>query len=117
MQNNVTWISFLNYHLGYVKDINPSARLGLVCGEVLETTISLATDLTNDSNEVFIDAQSSVLTDDMVQLCIDADIPLEVWTINASGSVNTMNPYISGVTSDSLIAGKVLYLENLINRV
>lgn len=113
MQNNVTWISFLNYCLGYVKDINPSARLGLLCGEVLETTISLATNLMNDSNEVFIDVQSSVLTDDMVQLCIDADIPLEVWTINASHGVNTMNPYISGVTSDSLIAGKELLNRNV----
>ena len=108
MIDKVTWISFSNTYLGYIKGILPSARLGQVTGTITETTITNASSLITDTNEVFVDAQFNVLTDDMVNLCIDADIPLEVWNVFTDENVTSANGYISGMTTDSILAGKVL---------
>lgn len=35
-------------------------------------------------------------------------IPLEVWTVNSESELIGLNPYVSGVTSDALLAWKVL---------
>ena len=35
-------------------------------------------------------------------------MPVEVWTLNNEILIHIMHPYISGVTSDYLIANKVL---------
>ena len=67
----------------------------------------------SNPNEVFVDCACENATADVVQLCMDADIPLEVWTVNDKNTVLSLDPYVSGVTSDSLIAGNV-FLENSI---
>lgn len=40
--------------------------------------------------------------------CINAGVPLEVWTVDSSDAITQLDPYISGITSNSLIAGEVL---------
>ena len=42
-------------------------------------------------------------------LCSDADIPLEVWTVNDKNAILALSPYVSGVTSDSQIASEIFY--------
>ena len=109
MKGKVTYISFNATYLGYVKTADPSARLGFVVNSVTDSVVSTATGLKTDANEVFVDAKHANLTDNAVALCISADMPLEVWTVNTVSEIENVNPYISGVSSDSLIAGKVLY--------
>jgi hypothetical protein len=58
---------------------------------------------------VFIDCAYGNIPEEAVQLCADADIPLEVWTVNSEGEILALDAYVSGVTSDNLIAGKVFY--------
>lgn len=109
MQGKVTYISFSSAYLEYVKAADPKARLGFLVSTLSASSITTAQSLMSGENEVFLDAKLANLTDALVDLCINADIPLEVWTVNDESSVENMNPYISGVTSDSLIAGKVLF--------
>lgn len=109
MNGKVTYISFNATYLGYVKTVDPDARLGYVTESITEAIVTTATGLKADTNEVFIDCRYTNATDDAVSLCIAADIPLEVWTANTASAIESLNPYVSGVTSDSLIAGKVLY--------
>ena len=106
MLRNVTWISFSVPHLKYVKDADPAARLGYVVDSVTESVVTTALGLRNDRNEVFVDTGTD---NDKIALCIAADIPVERWTINAEEKIFSMNPYISGVTSNYIHAGKVLY--------
>ena len=113
MRGKVSWISFAPTLLGYVKDYDSSARLGYILSEITAAAITTAQGLKTTDNEVFIDAIQSTVTDENVALCISADIPLEAWTINSENAVTTLNPYVSGMTSDSLIAGKVLYQANI----
>ena len=114
MTGKVTYISFNTSYLEYVKNTDPNARLGYVVDSVGSGTIGAVQNLKTDTNEVFVDANVSSLTTDMVNLCINADIPLEVWTCNDANHINnTLDPYVSGVTSDNVHAGKTLFESNL----
>ena len=111
MSGKVSWISFNSTLLTYVKSYDPSARLGYVIGSVTSGAITTAEGLKTTANEVFID--SSTYTDAEVTLCIDADIPLEIWTVNSAATIAALPSYVTGVTSDSQLAGKVLYQANV----
>lgn len=58
------------------------------------------------NNEVFINLDQDCLTDakwcDYLQLCKDKGVPLELWTVNTEEELESLDPYISGVTSDML---------------
>lgn len=110
MKGNVTYISFNATYLEYVKNYDPNARLGFVVSNIDSNVTTAVERLKTDTNDVFIDCSYGIITNDMVNMCIDHDIPLELWTVNNSGwIVSNMHPYVSGVTSDSVHAGKALY--------
>lgn len=109
MTGKVTYISFNNTYLGYVKNADSNARLGLLANPLNSTKISQAVALKTDTNEVFMDAKLSTVTDSLINSCISNGLPLEVWTINTEGEIISMPSYVSGVTSDNLIAGEILY--------
>lgn len=109
MKNKVTYISFSPWYLTKIKELDGTARLGLVVNDVTQTTITQATSLKTDKNEVFIDAGYWALTLDAVELCAASGIPLEVWTINGSADLLALDPYVSGYTSDNLRANVTLY--------
>lgn len=111
MQGNVSYISFSAAYLEYVKAADPTARLGYIVSAVTTAVITTAQGLETGTNEVFVD--SSDYDADAVALCLAADLPLEVWTVNDSSTIESMDPYVSGVTSDSVHAGKVLYSKHM----
>jgi hypothetical protein len=45
-------------------------------------------------------------------MCIDNSLPLEMWSVNDADVIKNMNSYISGVTSDTLIASQILSSSN-----
>ena len=108
MIRNVTWISFSKTYLDYVKNYDLSARLGFLCNEINATNIGYVQDLQNNTNEVFINVANAYVTDDGITLAMNADIPVEVWTVNDISTIQSINPYITGITSDKVIASKVL---------
>ena len=111
MAGKVTWISTDQTRLGYVKNADAKARLGLVRSSetcISDSTITSALTLRNDTNEVFISVNYETLNDEAIQRAITNDFPVEVWTIPAS-AIPTLDPYITGYTSDDAVANKVLY--------
>lgn len=114
MKGKVTWISFNSNYLGYIKAVDPKARLGFVVGEVTTSTINTVTEsLQTGENEVFIDCAVDKTSAEAAQLCADANIPLEVWTANDENSIKVLDAYVTGFTSDNLIAGNVLAAANM----
>ena len=113
MAGKVTYISFNATYLEYVKNTDANARLGYVVNDVTEAVITKAQELKTDTNEVFVDAGAGRLTQELIYLCINAGLPLEVWTVNSESSVKNLDPYVSGVTSDNVHAGKSLFKANL----
>ena len=114
MKGKVTYISFSSTFLGYVKTADVSARLGFLTSTLSSGNITTAKNLKLTTNEVFLDAKLSSLKASVVDSCVTNNIPLEVWTVNTEEEIINMHSYISGVTSDSLVAGKVLYNNALI---
>lgn len=109
MKGEVTWISFNPTYLGYIKAVDASARLGYVVDAVTANTINTVKQgLRSGYNEVFIDCNYGNAAA-AVQLCVDADIPLEVWTVNSESAILALDAYVSGVTSDNLHAGNLFY--------
>ena len=113
MEEKVTWISFQPNYLAYVKNYDAKARLGYVVNSVTSTIISTAQGLKTETNEVFIDSYINSASSTAVTLCINGDLPLEVWTVDNTSTITSMNSYITGVTSNKLIAGQVLYNANI----
>ena len=115
MRENVSWIAYSYAALSAIKNVDNKARLLQLCNEITDNIITCATNLKTEHNEVAIDAAFYLVTDDMVKMCMDADIPLEVYTPNYEVQILGLNSYITGVTSDLLVAGKVLYNANKID--
>ena len=109
MKGKVSYISFSDTFLQYVKNADPDARLGYLASTVDSSVISKCLALRTETNEVFADIKLSALTAARVNMCITNKLPLEVWTVNTEYEIENMHQYISGVTSDNLVAGKVLY--------
>ena len=112
MKGKVTYISFKDFYLSAVKDIDPDARLGLLfdcnsSGHFTDALITSASGLKTNTNEVFLDARGVNSTD--IGMCKTAHIPLEVWIVDSASGVRGLDPYITGMTTNTLIGGKVLY--------
>lgn len=111
MKGKVTYISFNSDFLKYVKSTDANARLGYLSSTATDSVITTVTSLRSGSNEVYAGVNYTALTDNFISNCIVDSIPLEIWTVNDVGYIRNMNSYISGVTSDSLIAGDILRSE------
>lgn len=107
--NDITWISFVSSALEKVLTSLPKARVGIITSGLTQTTINWVKSKKTDANDVFIDENISSLSSDNVQLCIADNIPLEVWTVNTSAGIQSADSYITGFTSDNLIANKQLF--------
>ena len=114
LKGNVTYISFSDVYLGYVKNYDDEARLGYLNvpnSYYLQTCLSLKT----NKNKVFFDcsyyynSNQNAITQEICDAFMAEDIPIEAWTVNDKNVLLGLNKYVSGVTSDNLIAGKTLY--------
>lgn len=108
MNGNVTYISSNSSNLFYMSETNPKTRLGLVTSSITSYEIQYLTACKTDYNEIFFDMNISNLTTAAVDLCVSENIGLEVWTVNSETTVKNLDPYITGVTSDSVHSGGVL---------
>lgn len=106
MLDNVTWISYTTAYLDYVRNCYTKARLGLVVDEIQEKSLLQAKALKTERNEVFLDSLEHDA--DAVAICKERDIPLEAWVVDDEEEVKSLDPYIMGITSDNLIADKIL---------
>ena len=108
MTDNVCYISFNLDNLTYAHEIDPKARLGYCRRyDITDTDTANLVNL-RDTNEVFVTAKLAVLTTTGINRLIHNDIPLEVWTIDTPNDVINLPNYVSGVTSNKLLAGKIL---------
>ena len=108
MKGNVTWISFDYDYLVFVKEADDTARLGFLSSEFEDEDLELAISLRTGKNEVFLDLGFMYTFSWCIRKCKKANMPVEVWTLDMELLIIIMHPYISGVTSNFLIADEVL---------
>lgn len=127
MKDKVSYISFGANYLEWVKAADNTARLGYIVDTVHSVVINTAKRLKQNAftvvdgalvasgkNEVFIDCAATGVNRTAVYNCRNAGFPLEVWTVNSESEILALDPYISGVTSDNIIAAEVFY-DNEVN--
>ena len=106
MLEDVTWISYTTGYLDYVRNCYTQARLGLVVDEIYDKFLLQVKALKTDRNEVFLDSLEH--DSSAVERCKAIGIPLEAWVVDDEEEVLAMDPYVSGITSDNLIADQLL---------
>lgn len=109
LRGKVTYISFSSTFLGYVKDYDSEARLGFLKSSYASSDITTCKSLKTTKNSVFYDVAHGAITQSVCDSFMAEDIPIEAWTVNSADTMLGLNKYVSGITSDNLIAGKVLY--------
>lgn len=111
MLDNVTWISFDSDVLSMVAQSCSNARIGYLsfCRETDTDPLPILEEFKGLGYNVFFDAHYAYVTDEMIEFVKSNNIPLEVWTVDSESSVRSLNPYVTGVTTNLLNAGQVLY--------
>ncbi len=107
LRGKASWISFDISLLSAVRWYDEEARLGYLIGDFSLSVINEICWLRSGKNEVFLD--SNYYNGWVVDECRKAKLPLEIWTVNKEEQMASVDPYISGVTSDSLRYGQYLY--------
>ena len=109
MGDNSTWISFNITYLDYVKNVDDTARLGFVSSNnITQSLINPVLALQTGKNEVFLDISYNMLNETNVMLAMENGLPLETWTVDSTNDIKNRPKYISGYTSNKLIATDTL---------
>lgn len=112
MTKHCTWCSFQTTYLERVCRYDINARIGLTLSTINMDSVNTLKQLKNGTNTVYVATHinnNASLTNELIDALIAEDIALEMYTPNVTKIINEMNPYVTGVTSDWLIAGDVLY--------
>lgn len=107
MHQNVTWISFYDVYLQYIIEFDPTARVGLITDSNSAENLSKAEALKTGVNDVFVDILYTQATSAFCTSCMEKDIDVEVWTVDTEAAVLSLDPYVSGVTSNKLFASSI----------
>lgn len=110
LKGEVTYISFSSEYLGYVKNYDDEARLGFLSSPKT-SDLTICQGLKTAKNSVFYDVSyyNNAITQEICDAYSAANIPIEAWTVDSASNMLGLNKYVSGITSNNLIAGKVLY--------
>ena len=99
MENGVTYISFSNDVMSEVVKLDSSASVGLLKDGATVDTMESVKALRTGHNDVFLNAKYTI-ENEVVELCKENGVPVEVWVLDNTDVMRTMNPYIRGVTSE-----------------
>lgn len=102
MVDQVTYISFDTLICKWIAEKEPYARIGVLAQKNYSSTIAFIKKISTKDNYVFADIKS--IDAKTISKFQKAEIPVEVWTINNKTTIQELNSYISGVTSDIIDA-------------
>ena len=104
MKKRVVWIAFDITHLGYIKTIDPNARLQyLIDTTVTSTHISNAAALKTGTNQVGLDVKSDYCSQSLVNNAAEAGLTVSVWTVdNFTTAINFYDVGVKQVTSNTV---------------
>lgn len=112
MKDHITWIGGSDIGSA-IKTLDDTARIGMFAtNTITSSTITTAQGLLTGKNEVFLDADYNYATAEACALCASGGLPVEIWTVGRT-QILAMNPYVTGITSNDQIAGKILYDANI----
>lgn len=109
--DDVTWISFAYESLLRIVELYPRARVGINCittDGLTDNQLAYAEKLKEAGGNVFFNTDTN-----SIEACVskskEVGLPMELWCPNTEAEIINLPTYVSGVTSDKLIAKNVLY--------
>lgn len=117
MEKAVSYISFNRGTLQLIANASNVARIGLLWtgGAITQDVITKFKWLDTGVNQLFVDMNESYVTNEAVELCKSNELPLEVYCPNVESNILNEDDYITGFTSDELIASEVIKNANIGN--
>lgn len=112
MEKSVTWISSNYGLLSKINSIDNNARIGMTSATPTYDFSSLLA-FKKPTNEIFIDFSVATLTNNIINFCIENNIPLEVYSPNTEQAMLALDNYVSGASSDLLNFEEVLRNANI----
>lgn len=106
MRGNVTYLGSV-LQLTSVKTIDADARLAILGSATIDQYNSLKT----STNEVICDLSYN---DSSFETIKEAGIPIEIYVVDSTSFLDTMDSYVIGVTSNKLVADRYLYLSEIL---
>lgn len=107
MEDDITWLCGTTNFFIRALDVYPKFRIGVLTSAITEEFINTVLTYRTGENSVFIDSQS--YTSAELELAKKYRLPVEVWTIDDEDVIKSLNSYITGVTSNMKIPGKIIY--------
>ena len=108
--DNCSWISFSHTYLGYVKNADPTARLGYLYSNAnfANGNVNTIKNLRTEQNEVFLDLSYTLINNskyyNVLMYAMENNIPIAAWTIDDEATMNSLTKYVTGVASNKLYA-------------
>ena len=112
MKGRVSYIAFDGATLDKVLVADPTARVGQL-GAMTSQLITDATNRQTSSNEVFINADYTTITQALADQSHDAGIPIEAYTLYHSNHFDALiEKGVSGFTTDRLNVARILQIND-----
>ena len=115
MDEHVVYGAFMASHLEYIKSVEPNASMGIGAGvgivgnqDAFDSLVETIQQLRTGTNNVFMSAGYTYMTDEYYNQLIDNNIPICVWTINTENDALNIHDSVFAAMSDSLNIGKIL---------
>ena len=101
MKKQVTWISFNEKYLTWVKKLDHSARLGFIPREEYDASmIEKAKKCKTKKNQVFLLVKADKISPELLQQCKDKQIYLVARAVKNWDKLALLDPYYSGAITD-----------------
>lgn len=118
MTECVTWISFTHDSLLRIIENNRRSRVGynvMASQTAVDNIMKLTARLRTDANEAFLNlASTSPVIAEYADKAFEMGVPMEVWCPNTVDEILALPVYVSGVTSDVVIASQAIYNANIV---
>lgn len=108
MLRHVSWVAFSYTAIEKVLVVDSKARIGLISGDISTATADRLNALQTADNTVFCDAAENVINSETAPIITSAGFELETYTPNSIDKIVQLSQWVTGVTSDYIVAGQVL---------
>ena len=107
MDERITWITSSSTYAQRIRLYSPTERLGYVVSSS-SIDVEFCNLIVNSGfNDGFLDISYLYLTDAIVANAQDCGLAIEVWVVDDAETLNGIDSYVSGVTTDTLKADEV----------
>ena len=111
MLENSCWESFNTSALTEIKTLLPDAKLTLLCNGLTDSVVQSALGLKTSSNRVAVGMPKELITDEDAETLRSNGLLLETWLVDSWST--TVHPYVSAVTSNTLVGAYVMWKQEM----